>query len=125
MKVARLLAVLAAVLSFGVVGVSSASATTLEECQAQLATLQASTGAAASSFTNPKDFNGAVAKLDAASLKLNEGKNTDAVQKLADFQVQLNSLATAPKPKLDPVIAQGLIDEAQGVIDCINAIGTA
>jgi hypothetical protein len=46
------------------------------------------------------------------------------VQKLTDFQTQLNSLATAPKPKLDAATAQQLTAEAQGVIDYINAIGT-
>lgn len=75
--------------------------------------------------TNAKDFNGAVAKLDAASSKLSEEKNADAVQKLTDFQMLLNSLAAAPKPKLDAATAQRLNAEAQGVIDCINAIGTA
>lgn len=49
----------------------------------------------------------------------------DAVQKLTDFQTTLNSLATAPKPKVDPATAQTLSDEAQGVIGCINTIGTA
>jgi hypothetical protein len=37
----------------------------------------------------------------------------------------LNSLAAAPKPKLDAATAQRLNAEAQEVIDCINAIGTA
>jgi hypothetical protein len=124
LNIARLLIVLAAFLSFAVVGVSSASATTSDQCQAQLSDLRAKTVAAQGSFTNAKDFNGAVAKLDAASSKLSEGKNADAVQKLTDFQTQLNSLATAPKPKLDPGTAQQLTAEAQGVIDCINAIGT-
>jgi len=66
-----------------------------------------------------------VAKLDAASAKLAEGKNADAVQKLVDFQTTLNALATARQPKVDPAVAQSLIAEAQGVIDCINTIGTA
>ena len=103
----------------------SASATTVEECQAELATLRADTLAAQSSFTNGKDLNGLVAKLDAATTKLTEGKNADAVSKLVDFQTTLNTLATAPKPKIDPTVAQTLTAEAQGVIDCINAIGTA
>jgi hypothetical protein len=51
---------------------------------------------------------GLVAKLDAASAKLAAGKNTDAVAKLVDFQTTLNALATAPKPKVDPVVAQAL-----------------
>jgi hypothetical protein len=46
------------------------------------------------------------------------------VQKLVDFQTQLNALATAAKPKLDPATAEALSAEAQGVIDCINLIGS-
>ena len=80
---------------------AAASATTTQDCQAQLATLQSDTVAAQSSFTNQTSFTGEIAKLDAASTKLVEGKDADAVQKLTDFQSTLNSLATAPKPK-DP-----------------------
>ena len=125
MNVPRLLAVLTAVVGFALVAVSPASATTLEQCQAQLTQLRTDTVAAQGSFTNAKDFNGAVAKLDAASSKLSEGKNADAVQKLTEFQTLLNALAAAPKPKLDAATAQRLSAEAQGVIDCINAIDTA
>ena len=63
--------------------------------------------------------------LDAASAKLAAGKNADAVNKLVDFQTTLNALATAPKPKVDPTVAGTLSGEAPGVIDCINAVGTA
>ena len=125
MKLVRLLvAVLAASLAFVGLAVGTASATTVEDCQAQLATLRADTVAAQSSFTNEKSVTGEVAKLDDASAKLAEGKNADAVQKLVDFQSTLTSLATAAKPKVDPTTAQTLDAEAQAVIDCINAIGT-
>jgi len=126
MKPVRLLVtVFVAALAFVGLGVSTAGATTtVEQCQSELATLRADTVAAQSSFTNAKDFNGAVAKLDVASTKLAQGKNADAVQKLVDFQTLLNALATAPKPKLDPATAQALSTEAQGVIDCINSIGS-
>jgi hypothetical protein len=76
------------------------------------------------SFTNAKDFNGAVAKLDAAALKLSEGKSADAAAKVGDFQSLLTALSTAPKPKLDPSVADRLVVEAHGVVDCINAIDT-
>jgi hypothetical protein len=121
----RLTVALAALLAFAAVGVTPASASTVEECQANLATLRADTVAAGPSFTNAKDVNGLVAKLDAASAKLAAGKNADAVEKLVDFQTALNALATAAKPKVDPTVAGTLSGEAQGVIDCINAIGTA
>ena len=73
----------------------------------------------------PEGLNGLIAKLDTAATKLSEDKNADALQKLVDFQTTLNALATAAKPKVDPAVAQALITEAQAVIDCINAVGTA
>jgi anionic cell wall polymer biosynthesis LytR-Cps2A-Psr (LCP) family protein len=121
----RLLTVLAALLAFSAVAVGSASASTVEECQDRLTTLRANTVAAETSFDNAKSFNNLVEKLDAAAAKLAEGKNADAVQKLVDFQTTLNALATAPKPKVDPAVAQSLVVDAQGVIDCINMIGSA
>ncbi len=125
MKPVRLLvAVLVAALAFVGLAVGTASATTAEDCQSQLATLRSDTVAAESSFTNKNSFTGEVAKLDDASTKLAEGKNADAVQKLVDFQSTLNSLATATKAKVDAGTAQTLSGEAQVVIDCINAIGT-
>jgi hypothetical protein len=127
MRLVRLFAALVAALTFGglaVAGTASA-ATSVEDCQAQLATLSADTLAAETSFTNANSVTGLTAKVDAASVKLAEGKNADAVQKLVDFQTTLNSLATAAKPKVELGTAQTLTAEAQGVIDCINSIGTA
>lgn len=127
MRLVRLFAALVAALTFGglaVAGTASA-ATTVEDCQAQLATLSADTLAAETSFTNAKSVTSLTAKVDAASVKLAEGKNADAVQKLSDFQATLGSLATAVKPKVEASSAQSLTAEAQGVIDCINAIDAA
>jgi hypothetical protein len=125
MKITRLLAVLAALLSLTAVGAGAALATTVDECQGQLMTLRYDTLAAQASFTNEKDVGGLVAKVDAASAKLAAGKNTDAVAKLVDFQTTLNALAAAPKPKVVPAVAQALSDDAQGVIACISELGTA
>jgi hypothetical protein len=125
MKITRLLAVLAALLSLTAVGASAASATTVDECRGQLIMLQDNTRAAQASFTSQKDIDGLVAKVEDASAKLAAGKNTDAVAKLVDFQTTLNTLAAAPKPKVDPAVAQALSADAQGVIVCINEIGTA
>src|SRR5918995_4058749 len=86
MKITRLLAVLAALLSLNAVGAGAASATTVDECQGQLMTLRYDTLAAQTSFTSQKDVGGLVAKVNAASEKLAAGKNTDAVVKLIDFQ---------------------------------------
>jgi len=120
---ARLLAVLAVVLAAGVAGVSNASATTTSECQAQLAQLRSDTVAAESSFRNTKDFTGSVGKVDAVSRELAKGKYVDTVTKLRDFQKLLAQLSSGDK--LDPTTAEALSAEAQGVIDCVNAIGTA
>ena len=125
MKLARLLVILAALLSLQAVVAAAAPASTVGECQTKLDTLRAETVAAQSSVTNAKDFNNSVIKLDEARTKLTAGKNADAVAKLTGFQTSLNALATAPKPKLTPAAAQSLSTGAQGVIDCIDAIGTA
>jgi hypothetical protein len=124
MKPVRLLvAVFVAALAFVGLGVTTAgAATTVEQCQSELATLRADTIAASSSFTNQKSVDSLVSKLDAASTKLAAGKNADAVQKLVDFQTTLNALAAAGK--VDATTAQTLSNEAQGVIDCINSIGS-
>ena len=124
MKLARLLVVLAALLSLQAVVAGAAAASTVGECQSRLDTLQADTVAAQSSFTNAKDFNSSVIRLEEARTKLTAGKNADAVAKLTGFQTTVNTLASAPKPKLTPAAAQSLSAGAQGVIDCINAIGT-
>ena len=64
-----------------------------------------------------------IAKLDTAATKLSEDKNADAPQKLVDFQRTLNR--DCGEAEVDPAVAQALITEAQAVIDCINAVGTA
>ena len=122
MKVTRLFAILVALVSLAAATASSAGATTAEECQAELAELRAATVAAETSFANPKDFANTLVKLDEAAAKLAEGKNADAVAKLVDFQVRLGAFAGAPKPKLDPAVAQGLIAGAQTVVGCIDGL---
>jgi hypothetical protein len=117
--------VLATLLSLNAVGAGAASATTVDECHGQLMTLRDDTLGAQTSFTSQEYVGGLVAQVDAASAKLAAGKTTDAVGKLVDVQTTLNALATAPKPKVDPDVAQALSAEAQGVVVCINEIGTA
>ena len=79
-------------------------------------------GGAGDPDENAQDVDSLLGKLDAASTKLAGGKSADAVDKLVGFQGTLAALATAPKPKVDPAVAQGLSTDAQAVIDCINAI---
>lgn len=121
----RIAASLVPLLALTLLTISPAAAQTASECDALLAQLRADTVAAEGSFTNAKDLTRAIAKLDAADAKLDAGKNADAAAKVADFQAILTSLATAAKPKLDPAVAQQLVEEAQGVIDCIGAIDAA
>src|SRR4051812_12432010 len=75
-------------------------------------------------FLGRRDPQRSATKLDVAALKLSQGKNADAAAKVADYQSLLTALSTAPKPKLDPSVADRLVAEAQGVVDCINAIDT-
>ena len=125
MKPVRLLvAVLAASLAFVGLAVGTASATTVEDCQSQLATLTSDTLGAQTSFTNEKSSASELEKLDDASAKLAEGKTTDAVQKLVDFQSTLTALATAPTAKVDATTSESLTAGAQGTVDYINAVDT-
>ena len=127
MKLTRLLVALGALLAVNAVTAAASSATTVEECQDQLQSLRAATleYKVFNSFTNAKDADRLVDKLDAAAAKLAAGKSADAVEKLTDFQTTLNALAGAPKPKVESEAAQALVTQAQGVVDCINAIGVA
>jgi hypothetical protein len=115
--------VVAGALGAVLIPAAAASATTVDDCQSQLATLRSDTVAAETSFTNQTSVDSEIAKLDDAAAKLADAKNADAVEKLVDYQTTLNSLATATTPKVDAGTAQTLSAEAQGVIDCINAIG--
>lgn len=113
-----------ALTALALVAVPTASATTVEECQDKLTTLIDHTVAAEGSFTNPdKDHVNLVDKLEAASAKLEVGKNADAVQKLVNYRMTLNLLATADKPKVDFAVAEALRAEAADVISCIEMIG--
>jgi hypothetical protein len=67
---------------------ASANAATLEDCQAQIATLRSET-AAITTFANPKDQLQLLGKLDNASAELTAGKNADAARKLTDFRVKV------------------------------------
>ena len=95
-------------------------AQTVEECQGLIGGLDSATASAA--FLNPKDQTNARAKLAAASDKLAEGRTDDAVQKLTDFQLQVQKLATAPKPKLEADDAAQLTSGADAAISCIQGL---
>ena len=110
-------AVLGAILILGV-GASAALGATVEECDGQLRALQAATADAESAFA-PKGFASAELKLVEATDKLAEGKFADAAAKVADYGSLLTSLAGAPKPKLDPSVAEALTAQAASVEGCL------
>lgn len=119
MKPTRVLAMLAALFTVGAVAASPAMATTVEQCQGQLTELKEATLTA---DLTAKQIDSLVPKLDTASDKLAAGKTADAIQKLVDFQNKLEQFVAAGK--VEPGVADPLSDQAQGVINCINEIGT-
>jgi catechol 2,3-dioxygenase-like lactoylglutathione lyase family enzyme len=76
------------------------------------------------SYQFPAEGDPVYVGLDLGSSHLGIG-HADAVDKLIDFQTKLDALATAPKPKGDPNVAQALSLKADEVVACINAIGAA
>ncbi len=73
-------------------------------------------------FLNDRIRYGLIGKLNLASSKLGEEKIADAVQKLQDYVSNLTAMRIAAvanlrKAKVDPAVAQALIDGAQAIID--------
>jgi hypothetical protein len=101
------------------VSASPAQAETAEECQAKITALEDATTSASFSGKNAENNRmGLLTKLDNASAKLAEGKNADAIQKLADFRTTVNSLAGGGK--IAPADAQTLVSGADDAIACIT-----
>ena len=96
---------------------SPAQAETLNNCQAKIADLRAST-LAAKTFTNAKDQTGLVGKLDSASLKLTQGKTVDATSNLTSFRDKVSTLAV--QGKLGQEEADALIAGANDAIACVE-----
>lgn len=63
-------------------------------------------------------------KADAAVLKLDQNKIADALAKLRDYDATLEALRAAPKPKVDPDIANALDIEVGSAIDCVVGISS-
>jgi hypothetical protein len=104
-----------------------ARADTVTECKALLDVLRADTLNPSNGLSD-KDRAGLVGKIDFASLKLDQAKFCDAIQKLNDFKATVSALAAAPKVKInqDPtngaVTAQQLLADADAAITCINQL---
>jgi hypothetical protein len=102
------------------VSASPAQAETDGDCQAQIADLRTATlNAKFIGQNDEKNRASLVAKLDAASDKLADGKNADAIQKLTDFRETVATLNTYGK--IAPDDAQTLVNGADAAIACITA----
>lgn len=102
---------------------ATASASTVAECQAKIQTLKADTATVQISGQNAdKDRAALIGKLDEASMKLDQGKFADAVQKLDDFKFKVGQLAEAGKVSSED--AQRLTAEADDAIACINSVSS-
>src|ERR671920_1612574 len=99
------------------VSASPAQAETVDECQAKIADLRAST-LAAQTFTNAKDQTGLIGKLDSASAKLTQGKTADAINNLTNFRDKVSTLAV--QGKLGQEEADALIAGANDAIVCVE-----
>ena len=99
----------------------AASATTVQECQAQIADLRAATADdAVTTFTSrqaAKEEAGLLVKLDAASTELRKKPGT-AVQKLADYRDHVAKITSDGKL----VSSVDLVGGANEAIACIQAI---
>lgn len=118
-------ALAAAVVMFAAV---VAHATTVSECQAIIAGIKAKTATVAiTGKSAEKDRTGLIVKLNEANLKLDQAKFCDAIQKLNDFKVKVNQLATAGRINQDAnagPTGQELLADADAAIACVNDLVT-
>ena len=102
---------------------SPAQADPVSDCQDKIEVLGGQTQSATFIGHNAeKNRTGLVAKLDNASVKLAEGKNADAIQKLTNFRDTVAALNT--QGKIAPADAQTLVSGADDAIACIAALDT-
>ena len=102
------------------VNASPAQAETVTDCQTKINVLMGQTEDATFLGKNAAQTEeGLLLKLDNASAKLAEGKNADAIQKLANFRDTVAALNT--QGKINPDDANTLISGANDAIACITA----
>jgi hypothetical protein len=104
-----------------------AHATTVTEVQAMIASLKTKTTSViiTGKSAETKDRPGLLAKLDEASLKVDQAKFCDAVQKLNDFKVKVNQLIAAGRINQDPATGttgQELLNDADATIAALNEL---
>ena len=114
-------------IAFPMIVATSASATTVGECDALIGVVKSQLAATEIEGRNAdRNRAGLEGKLDNASIKLNQAKFSDSIQKLTDFGYTVDDLAT-PKIKkgvsdykMTPEDAAELISGANEAIGCIS-----
>ena len=119
--VGLLLGLILSLLMWGL-SASPTQAETLTDCQAKIDVLRGQTETATFFGQNAeKNRTGLLTKLDNASVKLAEGKNADAIQKLTNFRDTVATLNT--QGKINPDDANTLISGANDAISCVESLG--
>jgi hypothetical protein len=103
-----------------------ASATTVTEVQAMITSLKAKTETVViTSKQADKERASLLAKLDEASLKVDQAKFCDAIQKLNNFKASVNALIAAGKINQDPALGTTgteLLADADATIAALNEL---
>jgi len=103
-----------------------AQATTITEVQAMITTLKTkTTSVLITGKSADKDTAGLVAKLDEASLKVDQAKFCDAIAKLNDFKARVNALIAAGRINQDPALGTTgteLLSDADAIIAALNEL---
>jgi hypothetical protein len=95
---------------------SSPKADAQTACQTELDALRSAIGSA--TFTNQKDQNNLIAKLDAAEDKLEQGKTDDAVAKITNIRTAVEKLAAGGKVNQEG--ADAIDDAAAAAVTCLE-----
>ena len=107
------------------VAAPAAQATTITEVQAMIASLKtkSETVALSGKSAETKERVSLLAKINEASLKVDQAKFCDAIQKLNDFKASVNHLITVGRINQDPAAgttAQELLTDADAAIAGLN-----
>ena len=101
-----------------------AQATTITEVQAMIASLKTKTESVALSGKQAdKERSSLLSKVNEASLKLDQAKFCDAIQKLNDLKASINHLITVGRINQDPAAgttAQELLNDVDAAIAGLN-----
>ena len=101
---------------------SPAQAETVDGCQAEIAQARGLLTDTTNpiSFTNEKDRQGLIAKLDSASSKLSQGKIQDALANLTSVRAKVGTLVA--QGKLDGADADVLLPAINDAIACVEGL---